>query len=61
MVPSFGVKGAHLIIAAVIRESLYIDGGYIWWLPGLSDGTYGAPNNDGINLESLFEMLNKLT
>jgi hypothetical protein len=33
----------------VIRDTLYIDGGYLWWLPGLSDGTYGAPTSDGKN------------
>jgi hypothetical protein len=36
-------------IAAVIRDTLYIDGGYLWWLPGQSDGTYGAPTSDGKN------------
>jgi hypothetical protein len=34
-------------IAGVIRDTLYIDGGYQWWLPGLKDESYGAPINDG--------------
>ena len=33
--------------AAVIRDTLYIDGGYLWWEPGLDDGTYGPLINDG--------------
>lgn len=33
--------------AAVIRDSLYIDGGNLWWTPGMNDGTYGPPTNDG--------------
>jgi hypothetical protein len=33
--------------AAVIRDTVYLDGGYLWWVPGLADGTYGAPVNDG--------------
>ncbi|KAN0087323.1 hypothetical protein V8E54_001011 [Elaphomyces granulatus] len=33
--------------ANVIRDTIYLDGGYLSWLPGLSDGTYGSPENDG--------------
>ncbi|TVY40202.1 Kelch repeat-containing protein [Lachnellula occidentalis] len=33
--------------AAVIRDTLYIDGGMLGWQPGMSDGTYGAPAPDG--------------
>ncbi|RDW58120.1 kelch repeat protein [Coleophoma cylindrospora] len=32
--------------AAVVRDALYIDGGYLWWVPGLADGTYGPPTAD---------------
>ncbi|KAL3428465.1 kelch repeat protein [Phlyctema vagabunda] len=32
--------------AAVIRDTLYIDGGYLMWRPGFSDGTYGNPIAD---------------
>ncbi|TAQ85813.1 hypothetical protein B7494_g5867 [Chlorociboria aeruginascens] len=34
--------------AAVIRDTLYIDGGYLWWEPGMSDGTYGGVTYDGM-------------
>ncbi|TVY36673.1 Kelch repeat-containing protein, partial [Lachnellula subtilissima] len=33
--------------AAVIRDTLYIDGGLLWWKPGMNDGSYGAPTSDG--------------
>ncbi|KAJ5051966.1 uncharacterized protein L3040_001727 [Drepanopeziza brunnea f. sp. 'multigermtubi'] len=33
--------------AAVVRDTLYIDGGYLWWTPGLSDGSYGSATSDG--------------
>ncbi|KAF4637195.1 hypothetical protein G7Y89_g887 [Cudoniella acicularis] len=33
--------------AAVIRDTLYIDGGILWWQPGMSDGTYGTAISDG--------------
>jgi hypothetical protein len=36
--------------AAVIRDTLYIDGGYLWWQPGMSDGTYGPLIADGKGL-----------
>ena len=39
--------------AAVIRDTVYIDGGYLWWEPGMSDGTYGAPVNDGNTARAL--------
>lgn len=37
-------------IAGVIRDTLYIDGGYLWWNPGLSDGSYAGPTADGIQI-----------
>jgi hypothetical protein len=36
------------IVAGVIRDTVYLDGGFLWWEPGMSDGSYGAPTNDGI-------------
>jgi hypothetical protein len=33
--------------AGVVRDTVYIDGGYLWWEPGLADGTYGSPVSDG--------------
>lgn len=39
-------------IAAVIRDTVYIDGGYLWWQPGLKDGTYGIPMADGMKTYS---------
>ncbi len=36
------------IVAGVIRDTVYLDGGYLFWEPGMSDGSYGAPTNDGI-------------
>lgn len=47
--------------AAVIRDAFYIDGGYLWWLPGLADGTYGPSTTDGINLNHVWEDSMKLT
>jgi hypothetical protein len=37
-------------IAGVIRDTLYIDGGYLWWNPGLSDGSYAGPTADGMQV-----------
>ncbi|TVY82831.1 Kelch repeat-containing protein [Lachnellula suecica] len=33
--------------AAVIRDTLYIDGGNLWWEPGMNDGTFDPPVADG--------------
>ncbi|KAK0637168.1 hypothetical protein B0T17DRAFT_613795 [Bombardia bombarda] len=31
---------------AVLHDTVYMDGGSMWWLPGLSDGSYGGLRND---------------
>ncbi|KAK2801342.1 hypothetical protein FQN51_005442 [Onygenales sp. PD_10] len=31
--------------ASIIRDKIYLDGGYLWWLRGNSDGTYGDPDS----------------
>ncbi|KAF7890166.1 hypothetical protein EAF00_008482 [Botryotinia globosa] len=33
--------------AAVVRDTFYIDGGELYWEPGMSDGTYDPPVIDG--------------
>ncbi|KUL85884.1 hypothetical protein ZTR_06378 [Talaromyces verruculosus] len=33
--------------ANVIRDTIYLDGGELWWWVGLSDGSYASPQNDG--------------
>jgi hypothetical protein len=35
--------------ANVIRDTIYLDGGSLWWLLGQSDGTYAAPESDGMD------------
>lgn len=34
-------------VAAVIRDTVYIDGGDLWWRPGYNDGSYGQVTEDG--------------
>lgn len=36
-----------LITAAVIRDTVYLDGGLVYWLQGLSNGSYGPPDEQG--------------
>ncbi|KAH8681017.1 hypothetical protein BX600DRAFT_9398 [Xylariales sp. PMI_506] len=43
--------------AAVVRDTVYIDGGYLWWVPGLEDGSFGGPTQDG-NPLGLIYLLN---
>ncbi|KAI1981497.1 hypothetical protein LOZ51_006833, partial [Ophidiomyces ophidiicola] len=31
----------------IIRDTVYLDGGSLWWRRGFSDGTFGSPQNDG--------------
>ncbi|RCI10356.1 hypothetical protein L249_4374 [Ophiocordyceps polyrhachis-furcata BCC 54312] len=33
--------------AAIIRDTVYLDGGEIWWTPGLDTGELAAPSNQG--------------
>ncbi|KAI0593626.1 hypothetical protein F4775DRAFT_586687 [Biscogniauxia sp. FL1348] len=32
--------------AAQLKDTVYMDGGYLWWVPGMADGSYGAPTQD---------------
>lgn len=32
--------------AALLKDTVYIDGGYLSWIPGMSDGSYGAATRD---------------
>jgi hypothetical protein len=54
--------------ANVIRDTIYLNGGALWWLPGQSDGTYASPANDGnvgvvysLNLTMPFDQTTNLT
>ncbi|KUJ10397.1 uncharacterized protein LY89DRAFT_689663 [Mollisia scopiformis] len=42
--------------AAVVRDTLYIDGGALWWTPGMSDGTYGPPTSDDNPLGIVYQL-----
>lgn len=33
--------------AALIRDTVYLDGGDIWWSSGLASGKFGPPLNQG--------------
>lgn len=35
--------------AALIRDTIYLDGGTIWWVPTLNDGSLGRPVDNGNN------------
>lgn len=41
------LRSANISIAALIRDTVYLDGGSLWWLPGLDDGTNGGVVNQG--------------
>ncbi|KFA65171.1 hypothetical protein S40285_01494 [Stachybotrys chlorohalonatus IBT 40285] len=33
--------------AAIVRDTIYLDGGELWWTRGLDDGDLGSPSNNG--------------
>lgn len=35
------------LVAAFVRDTVYIDGGSIWWQPGMKDGSKGDLMNEG--------------
>ncbi|KAG4025300.1 hypothetical protein MFRU_061g00190 [Monilinia fructicola] len=43
--------------AAVVRDTFYVDGGELFWEPGLSDGSYASPYSDG-NPRGIVYLLN---
>ncbi|KAI1491529.1 hypothetical protein F5X96DRAFT_630829 [Biscogniauxia mediterranea] len=32
--------------AAQLKDTVYMDGGYLWWAPGMADGSIGSPTQD---------------
>lgn len=32
--------------AAILKDTVYIDGGYLSWIPGMKDGSYGSATQD---------------
>jgi hypothetical protein len=39
--------------AAVIRDTVYIDGGFLYWTQGMNDGTVNPPYWDGKSIASI--------
>lgn len=35
-----------IVTAHVVRDTVYMDGGSIWWLPGMDDGTFAPTVKD---------------
>jgi hypothetical protein len=35
------------VAAALLKDTVYIDGGSLYWIPGMADGSYGAATSDG--------------
>lgn len=33
--------------AAVLKDTVYLDGGSLYWTPGMADGSFGAVTSDG--------------
>ncbi|OIW28364.1 hypothetical protein CONLIGDRAFT_654659 [Coniochaeta ligniaria NRRL 30616] len=42
--------------AAVVRDTVYLDGGILWWLPGLADGSYATPVSDNNPLGIIYTL-----
>lgn len=38
---------ADQTLAAIIRDTIYVDGGKAWWIPGYADGSLGSLRTDG--------------
>lgn len=39
--------------AALVRNTVYLDGGSIWWMPGLASGELGRLVNGGLSISRL--------
>lgn len=38
---------ANLLLAALIRDTVYLDGGQLYWSPGMEDNQYGPAVPEG--------------
>ncbi|KAK8868527.1 RING finger protein B [Apiospora arundinis] len=41
---------------AAIKDTVYMDGGYLWWFPGMNDGSFGLPTQDGNPLGIIYTL-----
>jgi hypothetical protein len=46
MSPYVAKESTNTSVAATVRDTVYIDGGYLYWVPGMADGSYGPPTED---------------
>ncbi|KAI0404594.1 hypothetical protein F4802DRAFT_615466 [Xylaria palmicola] len=42
--------------AAQLKDTAYLDGGLLYWTPGLADGSYGLPEQDGNPLGLIYTL-----
>ncbi|KAL1843308.1 hypothetical protein VTJ49DRAFT_2125 [Mycothermus thermophilus] len=42
--------------AAVLRDTVYLDGGNLWWQPGFADGSVREPRNDNNRLGLIYTL-----
>ncbi|KAF2963049.1 hypothetical protein GQX73_g10521 [Xylaria multiplex] len=42
--------------AAQVRDTAYMDGGFLFWVPGLADNSYGVPEQDGNPLGIIYTL-----
>lgn len=50
--PSLERRHELTVAAAVLKDTVYIDGGYLAWIPGMADGSYGSATQDGRSTSS---------
>ncbi|KAI0014237.1 hypothetical protein F4779DRAFT_910 [Xylariaceae sp. FL0662B] len=42
--------------AATLKDTVYLDGGNLYWVPGMADGSYGPPNQDNNPLGLIYTL-----
>ncbi|KAI1496657.1 hypothetical protein F5X99DRAFT_424377 [Biscogniauxia marginata] len=42
--------------AAQVKDTVYMDGGYLWWVPGMADGSFGPPTQDNNPLGLIYTL-----
>ncbi|KAI1339499.1 hypothetical protein F5Y15DRAFT_382727 [Xylariaceae sp. FL0016] len=42
--------------AAQLKDTVYMDGGYLFWVPGMADGSYGLPTQDNNPLGLIYTL-----
>lgn len=47
MLVAWYFRSVDICVVATLKDKVYLDGGHLYWVPGMADGSLGSPVDDG--------------